>query len=134
MRRSRGQGSAEAMLVISVVTIAAVASASTMVPLFRSGVENLGRDVSAILSSGSVGGVGGGGYTYNGGPSNGSVYNGGGEGEGGGATGQRGTVNGAANGRAAASGRDMADAMRDMSPAADTHGTDPPDIGSPFLG
>jgi hypothetical protein len=69
MRRSRGQGSAEMMLVISVVSIAAVASASTMIPLFRSGVENLGRDVSVILSSGSVGGANRG----NGGAVNGSV-------------------------------------------------------------
>lgn len=61
MRRSRGQGSSELMLVISVVTLTVVASASTLVPLFRSGVENLGRDVANILGSGSVGGIGGGG-------------------------------------------------------------------------
>ena len=58
-RRSRGQASAETMLLISVVSVTIVAAAATLVPLFRSGVEDLGGDIEKILSTGSVGGGGG---------------------------------------------------------------------------
>jgi hypothetical protein len=119
MRRSRGQGSAELMLVISVVGLAVVASASTMVPLFRSGVENLGNDVSAILSSGSVGGVGG--RSGSGDMSNGAPSES--------ATNVNGTVNGRRNDAA------RADALRDQTGqdrGGDQRGTVfPTDIGPP---
>jgi len=55
-RRARGQGSTEIMLIISVITATVVAAAATMIPLFQSGVEDLGQDVKGILSTGSVGG------------------------------------------------------------------------------
>jgi hypothetical protein len=63
MRRIRGQGSSEWTLLISVVVLSVLAASSTIVPLFRDGVTDLGEDVKSILSDGAVGGTGGrGGY------------------------------------------------------------------------
>lgn len=59
LRRQQGQSGSETMLVISVVVLATVAASSTLIPLFSSGVDDLGGDVKAILESGSVAGSGG---------------------------------------------------------------------------
>ena len=51
-RRVRAQAGSEYMMVISVVTIAAVGAAFAFVPSFRVGVTDLGADVQEILSTG----------------------------------------------------------------------------------
>lgn len=56
-----GQGVTENMLIISVVVISVIGGAQSFIGTFRSGVQELGNDVSAILMSGSIGGVGSGG-------------------------------------------------------------------------
>lgn len=56
--RNQGQTATEYMLIISVVVIAVVAAAYEFVPLFKTGVQDLGNDVKQMLSNG--GGRGGG--------------------------------------------------------------------------
>jgi len=59
MRRGEsGQGSVENLLVISVIAISVVAASYVFVPTFGSGVESLSSDVSSILTSGTIGGIG----------------------------------------------------------------------------
>jgi uncharacterized protein (UPF0333 family) len=50
--RKRGQAATEYMMVVSVVVIAVVGAAYAFVPTFQTGVNELGYDVSAILSNG----------------------------------------------------------------------------------
>ena len=50
--RKRGQTATEYMMVVSVVVIAVVGAAYAFVPTFQTGVNELGYDVSAILSNG----------------------------------------------------------------------------------
>lgn len=57
-RSESGQGSTEYMLVISVIVVAVTAGAYLFVPQFRTGSEALAGDVSRILATGEVGGVG----------------------------------------------------------------------------
>ncbi len=57
-RQPTGQAATEQLLVVSVVVIAGVAAAHTLVPDVRIGVDALGRDVSRILAGGGIGGVG----------------------------------------------------------------------------
>ena len=52
IRGEEGQTATEYMLIISVVVIAVVAAAYQFVPLFQTGVEDLGADVMKILSNG----------------------------------------------------------------------------------
>lgn len=56
--RSSGQASVETMLITSFLVIAVVGTSYTFMPAFQDGVEALGRDVSEILSSGTIGGAG----------------------------------------------------------------------------
>lgn len=49
--RKRGQTATEYMMVVSVVVIAVVGAAYAFVPTFQTGVNELGYDVSAILSN-----------------------------------------------------------------------------------
>jgi uncharacterized protein (UPF0333 family) len=49
--RRRGQTATEYMMVVSVVVIAVVGAAYAFVPTFETGVNELGYDVSAILSN-----------------------------------------------------------------------------------
>ena len=63
------------MLVISVVSVSILAAASTMVPLFRTGVEDLGADVQKILETGSVDGGRGSSNSGNSGASSSDVSN-----------------------------------------------------------
>src|SRR3954469_16738264 len=67
VRRS-GQTSSEHMLVISVIVVAAVAAAYTFLPDFQSGVASLGSDVSSILATHQMAGVGGSGAGSGSGP------------------------------------------------------------------
>lgn len=76
-----GQGVTENMLIISVVVISIVGGAQSFIGTFRAGVQELGNDVSDILMSGSIGGVGaGGGGGSSGGGGNGGGGNGGAQG------------------------------------------------------
>lgn len=61
LRRSRGQSASETTLVVSVIVLTALAASATLIPLFQSGVRDLGGDAKLILETGSVGGVGAGG-------------------------------------------------------------------------
>ena len=54
----RGQAATEYMALVSVVVIAVVAAAWTFVPGFQDGVGALATDVSTILDTGAIGGVG----------------------------------------------------------------------------
>ena len=59
LRRTRvGQTATEYMLIISVIVIALVAAAYVFVPEFQSGVSALASDVSTMLATGQIGGVG----------------------------------------------------------------------------
>lgn len=49
--RFRGQTATEYMMVVSVIVIAVVGAAYAFVPTFQVGVQELGYDVSAILSN-----------------------------------------------------------------------------------
>lgn len=49
--RTRGQTASEYMMVVSVVVIAVVGAGYAFVPTFQTGVNELGYDVSAILSN-----------------------------------------------------------------------------------
>ncbi|HVO31757.1 MAG TPA: hypothetical protein VMV18_13515 [bacterium] len=53
-----GQAGVEYMAVVSVVVIAVVSAAWTFAPSFRDGVQSLASDVSSILDTGEIGGVG----------------------------------------------------------------------------
>lgn len=64
-RRARGQTGTEYMLVVSVIVIAVVGAAYVFVPRFEEGVNELGRDVSQLLATGDVGGIGHGGTNAN---------------------------------------------------------------------
>ena len=79
-RSESGQAVTENMLIISVIVISIVGGAQSFIGTVRSGVQELGNDVSDILTSGSIGGVGfSGSGGSNGGPSggNGPSVNGG---------------------------------------------------------
>lgn len=64
-RRAEGQTGTEYMLVISVIVIAVVGAAYAFVPQFEEGVNELGRDVSQVLATGDIGGIGHGGTSAN---------------------------------------------------------------------
>lgn len=49
-----GQSTVEYMLLISVIVIALVAAAYAFVPIFQNGVEDLAKDVRAILATGKI--------------------------------------------------------------------------------
>ena len=57
-RRSAGQTATEYLVVVSVIVAAVVAAAYLFVPEFQAGVAQLGADVSQMLGSGAVGGIG----------------------------------------------------------------------------
>ena len=58
LRSEHGQTGTEYMLVISVIVVAVVAAAYTLVPTFQGGVAALAQDASRILDTGEVGGIG----------------------------------------------------------------------------
>src|SRR5437660_1162373 len=57
-RKNQGQTSTEYVLIISVVVVAVVAAAYSFIAPFRAGVTALATDVSTILASGEIGGIG----------------------------------------------------------------------------
>lgn len=58
IRDERGQTATEYMLIISVIVIAVVAAAYVFVPEFQQGVRHLASDVSTILDTGIINGMG----------------------------------------------------------------------------
>src|SRR2546428_10128448 len=67
VQRRSGQTGTEYMLVISVIVVAIAAAAYVYMPSFRSGTDALARDVSTILDTHQIGGVGVGAPPGNGG-------------------------------------------------------------------
>lgn len=57
-RSQRGSAATEYMLAISVIVVGVTAAGYTFVPQFRTGTDALATDVSSILASGDIGGVG----------------------------------------------------------------------------
>lgn len=84
-RQRIGQAGTEYMLVLSVLTIAVVAGAFVFVPTFQNGTMSLAHDISTILDTHQIAGMGVGGGGNNGGGANNGVANNGGGNNGGGA-------------------------------------------------